>query len=192
MRAEKDQTCSQTIRKRRYSTEIKEGYIRLFWRIVLIVAVGWLLFTQVFLIGQAPDNEMFPAVEAGDLLIGYRLEQNLDRAGELVTVLGEKEDVVVYEVDGKTYVGRILGCETDVITMDDTGTLLVNGTAQTGEIAFPTYAKEGITYPYTVPEGSVFILGDYRTHAKDSREFGPISMEDVKAKVITILRRREL
>lgn len=49
MRAEKDQTCSQTIRKRRYSTEIKEGYIRLFWRIVLIVAVGWLLFTQVFL-----------------------------------------------------------------------------------------------------------------------------------------------
>ena len=56
MRAEKDQTCSQTIRKRRYSTEIKEGYIRLFWRIVLIVAVGWLLFTQVFLIVQAPDN----------------------------------------------------------------------------------------------------------------------------------------
>lgn len=32
MRAEKDQTCSQTIRKRRYSTEIKEGYIRLFLR----------------------------------------------------------------------------------------------------------------------------------------------------------------
>ena len=161
MRAEKDQTCSQTIRKRRYSTEIKEGYIRLFWRIVLIVAVGWLLFTQVFLIGQAPDNEMFPAVD-------------------------------VYEAGGKTHVGRILGCETDVVTMDDTGTLLVNGTAQTGEIAFPTYAKEGITYPYTVPEGSVFILGDYRTQAKDSREFGPISTEDVKAKVITILRRREL
>ena len=104
----------------------------------------------------------------------------------------EKEDVVVYEAGGKTHVGRILGCETDVITMDDTGTLLVNGTAQTGEIAFPTYAKEGITYPYTVPEGSVFILGDYRTHAKDSREFGPISIENVKAKVITILRRREL
>ncbi|OLA74382.1 MAG: signal peptidase I [Ruminococcus sp. CAG:9-related_41_34] len=172
MRAEKDQTCSQTIRKRRYSTEIKEGYIRLFWRIVLIVAVGWLLFTQV---------EMFPAVDAGDLLIGFRMEQNF-----------AKNDVVVYEAGGKTHVGRILGCETDVITMDDTGTLLVNGTAQTGEIAFPTYAKEGITYPYTVPEGSVFILGDYRTQAKDSREFGPISTEDVKAKVITILRRREL
>ena len=181
MRAEKNHTCSQTIRKRRYSAEIKEGYIRLFWRIVLIAVVGWLLFTQVFLISQAPDNEMFPAVDAGDLLIGFRMEQNF-----------AKNDVVVYEADGKTHVGRILGCETDVITMDDTGTLLVNGTAQTGEIAFPTYAKKGITYPYTVPKGSVFILGDYRTQAKDSREFGPISTENVKAKVITILRRREL
>ena len=76
MRAEKDQTCSQTIRKRRYSAEIKEGYIRLFWRIVLIAVVGWLLFTQVFLISQVPDNEMFPAVDAGDLLIGFRMEQN--------------------------------------------------------------------------------------------------------------------
>ena len=31
MRAEKDQTCSQTIRKRRYSTEIKEGVDRGRW-----------------------------------------------------------------------------------------------------------------------------------------------------------------
>lgn len=181
MRTEKKQTCSQTIRKRRYSLEIKKGYIRLFWRIVLIAAAGWLLFTQVFLVGQAPDNEMFPAVEAGDLLIGFRMEQNY-----------AKNDVVVYEAEGKTHIGRVMGCETDVITLDDSGTLLVNGTAQTGEIVFSTYAKEGLTYPYTVPEGSVFILGDYRTQAKDSRDFGPISTEDVKAKVITILRRREL
>ena len=104
----------------------------------------------------------------------------------------KKKDVVVYEAGGKTHVGRILGCETDVITMDDTGTLLVNGTAQTGEIAFPTYAKEGITYPYTVPEGSVFILGDYRTHAKDSREFGPISTRGCKSKSDHYTSKREL
>ncbi len=68
MRAEKDQTCSQTIRKRRYSTEIKEGYIRLLWRVVLIVAVGWLLFTQVFLIGQAPELYTFHALTADRLV----------------------------------------------------------------------------------------------------------------------------
>ena len=86
-----------------------------------------------------------------------------------------------------------MGQETDVITIDDTGQLLVNGTPQTGEIAFPTYAKKGIKkYPYRVPKGCVFLLGDYRTQTKDSRDYGPIKMEDVKAKVITVLRRREL
>ena len=147
----------------------------------MIVAVGWLLFTQVFLIGQAPDNEMFPAVEAGDLLIGYRLEQNL-----------EKEDVVVYEAGGKTHVGRILGCETDVITMDDTGTLLVNGTAQTGEMHFLHMQRKGSHIPTQFRKAVYLFWETTEPMTKDSREFGPISIENVKAKVITILRRREL
>ena len=104
-----------------------------------------------------------------------------------------KNDVVVYKANGKLQVGRILGQETDVITIDDTGQLLVNGTPQTGEIAFPTYAKKGIKkFPNRVPKGCVFLLGDYRTQTKDSRDYGPIKMEAVKAKVITVLRRREL
>ena len=124
---------------------------------------------------------MFPAVKDGDLILGFRLQR------EYV-----KDDVVVYEADGETHVGRIMGRETDVITMDDTGTLLVNGTVQGGEILFPTYPEDGIEYPYTVPEGCVFILGDYRTQSKDSREYGSVPLKNVKAKVITILRRRQL
>ena len=92
--------------------------------------------------------------------------------------------------DGQRRVGRVVARETDVITLDDSGTLLVNGTVQSGEILYPSYAKEGITYPYTVPEGHVFILGDYRTQTEDSRDHGPIPMEDVEAKVVTILRRQ--
>ena len=57
---------------------------------------------------------------------------------------------------------------------------------------YPTYAKDEVKYPYTVPEGMVFILGDYRTQAVDSRDFGAVEQKDVQAKVITILRRRSL
>ncbi|HIU77338.1 MAG TPA: signal peptidase I, partial [Candidatus Pelethocola excrementipullorum] len=121
------------------------------------------------------------AIRDGDFLIGFRLQEDF-----------LKNDVVIYEEDGKLHVGRILGRETDVITMDDTGTLLVNGTVQGGEILFPTYAKDGMGYPYTVSKGCVFILGDHRTQTKDSRDFGCIKLENVKAKVITVLRRRSL
>lgn len=175
-------TCSQMIRKRRIALENKNGYIDLLKHIILVVIAGLILFTQIFYIGQAPDNGMFPAIKDGDLMLGFRLQH---------TFL--KDDVVVYEQDGKMHVGRILGQGTDVITLDDTGTLLVNGTAQSGEILFPTYAKKGIKkYPYTVPDGYVFVLGDYRTKAKDSRDFGCVKVKNVKAKVITILRRRVL
>ena len=49
-----------------------------------------------------------------------------------------------------------------------------------------------MTYPCTVPEGCVFVLGDYRTEAEDSRKFGCIPLENVQAKVITNIRRRAL
>ncbi len=172
---------SDIIKKRRNNLAIKKGYISLFWRLLLLGLVGYLMFTQVFLITRASGNGMFPAIKDGDLIIGFRLQQ------EYI-----KNDVVTYKVKGIRGVGRIIARETDVVTLDDSGSLLVNGTAQTGEIMYPTYAKEGIQYPYRVPEDSVFVLGDYRTQAQDSRDFGPITMDAVEGKVITILRRRGL
>ena len=49
-----------------------------------------------------------------------------------------------------------------------------------------------LSYPYQVPENSVFVLGDYRTRSTDSRLYEAISLDQVEGKVITILRRRGL
>ena len=76
------------------------------------------------------------------------------------------------------------------VRMDDSGTLIINGTTQGGEIMYPTYAKEGMEYPYRVPEGNAFLLGDYRTQTEDSRDFGPVPLNNIQGKVITIVRRR--
>lgn len=179
--AKKKLTLSQIINIRRNRALDTEDSYSLALRIAVFIVAVWILFTQVFLFTQASGSAMFPAVKDGDLLIGFRLQQ------EYV-----KNDVVIFTQDGRTRVGRIAARETDVITLDDSGTVRVNGTGQAGEIIYPTYAKDGITYPYTVPDGHVFILGDYRTQSEDSRDFGPVPMEDLQAKVITILRRRGL
>ena len=174
-------TAADIIRARRIALNTREGYISLFFRVVVLALTAYVIFTQVFLITQNKGQGMFPAIKDGDLIIGYRLQREY-----------AKNDVVVYTVNGEQRVGRIIGRPTDVVTISESGSLLVNGTTQTGEILYPTYAKEGLEYPYKVPEGQFFILGDYRTNAEDSRDHGSVIMEHVKGKVITILRRRGL
>ena len=177
----KKETISGIITARRNRALDRQGYWSLLLRILFLALAGWVMFAQVFLITQVSGNAMFPAVKDGDLVIAFRIQQEY-----------AKNDVVVYTVDGEPHIGRIVARATDTVILDDSGKLLVNGTNQTGEILYPTYAKEGLEYPYSVPEGHVFVLGDYRTQTEDSRDFGSISMENVQGKVITILRRRGL
>ena len=72
------------------------------------------------------------------------------------------------------------------------GAYEVNGAAVGGDILFPTYPRGDLTYPLTIPDGCVYALGDYRTHASDSRDHGLIPLDRVDGKVITLLRRRAL
>lgn len=180
-RNKKDVPLSDIIAKRRTNILLRRGYVSLLFRLVFIAVAGYILFTQVFLITQAHGYDMFPSIRDGDLIIAFRVYDDY-----------QKNDVIVCDIDGKQSVLRILAKETDVVTIGDQGTVMVNGTVQSGDIMYPTYAKEGIEYPFRVPEGTVFVLGDYRTQTKDSRDVGPIPVEEIGAKVITILRRRGL
>lgn len=177
----KNPTNAEIIRKRREDVLVRQDGISLLIRILFLVLAAWFLLTRVFFITQASGNSMFPAIKDGDLIIGFRLQQEY-----------AKNDVVVCQVNGQQYIGRILARQTDTVMLDESGSLLVNGTTQIGEILYPTYAGKGLEYPLTVPENHVFILGDYRTQAVDSRNFGPVPMDQVVGKVITILRRRGL
>ena len=159
----------------------KKEYLKLLVKILALIFAGWLIFTKVFLITQASGEGMFPAVKDGDLLIVYRMQKEY-----------RKNDVVTYQKDGTRFTGRIVAVGTDQVDMDENGKLYINGGVESGEILYPTYASGTLEYPYWVPEKNVYVLGDYRTCTKDSREFGAIALDDVEGKVITVLRRRSL
>lgn len=171
----------EIIASRRAQALDRSDFVSLLLRILFLALAVWLLFTQVFLITQAQGNTMFPSVKDGDLVFGFRLQ------GEYL-----KGDVVIYSYDNQLHIGRIAAGPNDNVDISEDGELLVNGTPQTGEILYPTYSRDGTAQNFRVPEDSVYILGDYRTQSMDSRDFGSIPMEELEAKVITILRRRGL
>ena len=168
-------------RKRKYDLLTRRGYIALGLRLICIAAAVWLVFGQVFLLHRVQGQGMFPAVKDGDLVLAYRLQRDYG-----------KGDVVVYRLDGKLHVGRIGAMGTDVVEIDSDGALTVNGNPQNGQILYPTYPRESMEYPLRVQEGMAFLLGDYRTQTRDSRDFGPIPLDDIQGKVITLVRRRGL
>lgn len=166
------------IHDRRFRLATRRGYWDLAKNVLVMAALVAVALTQVFYITVAKGTDMFPAILDGDILLGYRMETKF-----------LKNDVVVCTVDGKEVVGRVVAREGDNVNITESGTLFVNGTEQTGEIAFPTDPGNQ-TYPYTVPKGCVYLLGDFRTNTTDSRDFGPVPVQNIKAKVVSVFRRR--
>lgn len=156
-------------------------------RIVFLAVAAHLILTFGFLITQCRGQGMFPGIKDGDLCIVFRREaQSL--VGERIV----QDDVVAYQAEGQRRFGRVVAVAGDIVMLDERGELTVNGVAQSQDVPYPTYPREGTEYPLRVPEGCVYILGDYRINVTDSREFGPVSLKNVEGKVITILRRREI
>lgn len=155
--------------------------LALLLRLSAAAAALTVLLGVVLLVTQARGQDMFPAIKDGDLLIAYRLQRRW-----------RQDDIVLYRQGDTLCVGRVAAAGGDVVLLDDSGELRVNGTLHTGEIPYATYPAEGLTYPYTVPEGYLFLLCDHRTQGRDSRHFGAVPEDSVAGKVITLLRRRGL
>lgn len=178
-RSQKSPSAGQIIRRRRQAIETKREYLRLLFRAASLAVILYFIFSEIFMITQVNGNLMFPAVKDGDLLLTYRLQSDYS-----------KNDAVAYDMGAGLKIGRIVALENDVVTIDESGVLLVNGTVQEGEILFATYPGELLEYPYTVPEGCCFLLSDNRAMGDDSRSIGEVPMDYVEGKVIFILRKR--
>ena len=141
---------------------------------LLIIVVALSFFIGVHRIG---DNDMYPAFMDGDLVIIYKL-------GGFYT-----GDVVLYKVDGKTKCGRITAVEGDEVMITSDGQYSINNSIPYERIFYPTLPETGLSYPYKVENEEVFIMGDMRQRAVDSRTYGGIPLDDIKGKIVLLLFR---
>jgi len=149
-------------------------------KIAAIVLVFVLIFTFLYGFQRNTDPDMFPMVKDGDLVLYYRLDKNY--ADEDLLLLKYKED---------TEVRRVVAKAGDTVDIKD-GELVVNGAIQQEPAIYEEtqrYAEE-VSFPLTVGPGQVFVLGDARGNATDSRVYGPVNTKDTLGKVITVIRQR--
>ena len=130
-----------------------------------ILFVVWLMVFRVCGIMRVDGNSMRPACHHG---VGYG------------------DAVILKDASGEYLIKRIAGLPGDVMEVDREGHLTRNGAeVQETDVIFGlSETGDSVDYPYTVPEGSYFFLGDNRPVSLDSRMLGATGREEIKGKVI--------
>lgn len=148
---------------------IKQGRTLYEWVQVLVcvVLVMVLVFTLALRIVRVNGPSMRETLQDGDLLIAVtRLFAGDPQVGDIVIVSKDSFE------NGKPIIKRVIATGGQTVDIDfETGAVTVDGMVpEEPYIREATYLDEGMTFPLTVPEGSVFVLGDNRNNSDDSRD----------------------
>jgi len=169
-------------RERPQTSSLLKDVLYLLLKIAAIITVVLLVFTFMFGLHRGADASMAPAVNDGDLVLFYRLDKTY--------AVG---DALLLEFEGQKQVRRVIAMAGDTVEITEDG-LMVNGALQQEPAIYQTTQRYagGVSFPLTVGESQVFVLGDARENATDSRVYGAVNVKDTVGKIITILRRRSI
>ena len=150
--------------------------------LILFMLVYILCFRVVIVVG----NSMFDTLVDGDYLV---------LISNVFYTEPKHGDIIVASKDsfrgGECIVKRVIATEGQEVDIDfEKGIVYVDGEAlQEDYIYSETKLYEGISFPLTVSEGCLFVLGDNRMDSKDSRspEIGLIDMREVLGKAVFLL-----
>jgi signal peptidase I len=153
--------------------------VRWLAELVAMVALAFLLATMIrtFVVQPyvVPSGSMIPTIEIGDRVLAnkfiYRFRD--PRVGEIV-VLDDPTGSV------PTLIKRVIATEGQVVDIVD-GRVIVDGVPLDEPYTHgrPT-EPQTVPMPYTVPEDSVWLMGDNRTNSQDSRYFGAVPVSEVR------------
>lgn len=143
---------------------------------LLVVAAVSILIATLFLpVLEIHGNSMNPTLNSKDIVVSVKTSKL------------ERGDICCMYYNNHILVKRVIGVAGDEINMDEAGNVYVNG-----KLLDEPYLKEkalgdcDIEFPLTVPEQTVFVLGDNRSTSVDSRNslIGCISVDEIVGKIV--------
>jgi signal peptidase I len=164
------------------ASETTRDLLALLLKIGVAAGIAALVFTFVYGIHRNTDPDMNPAIKDGDLAAFYRLDKDY--------VAG---DLLALSFRGERQIRRVVAVAGDTVDITEDG-LIVNGAMQQEPEIYEKTERyaDGTPLPVTLAEGQVFVLGDSRENATDSRVYGPVNTDDTLGSVIALFRRRAL
>lgn len=152
--------------------------------IAAVVVIAVLLRTFLFVPYEIPSKSMQDTIMPGDMVFSEKVTYYMRQP--------ERGDIVTFtdpEVPTRTLIKRVIATGGQTVDLVN-GEVVVDGAAldepyTKGKPSYPlsrTAVNADISYPYKVPEGSVWVMGDNRTESQDSRYFGAVPVDTISGR----------
>lgn len=126
--------------------------------LIVVAAIAVLLSTFIFSVIQVSGDSMEPTLSDGDVLV--LINSHDYSSGDLCCISWQN----------KLLIKRVIGLPGDSVSIDEQGNVYVNDVLlDEPYIDSKSLGNCDITFPYQVPEGKLFVLGDKRSSSIDSR-----------------------
>ena len=153
-------------RRDQFNRRYKRNKDALEWleSVALAVVAVALVFTFGVRMIRVDGESMLPTLQDGERLLISSLPYE-PSYGDIIII-------DQYTEYGEPLVKRVIGIGGDTIDIDfQAGVVYRNGEPlDEPYTAEPTYLQESVTFPVTVPQGCLFVMGDNRNHSTDSRD----------------------
>ncbi len=146
--------------------------------VAVAIALAWFITNFVVKPYEIPSESMEDTIMTGDRVLSERISYlgTSPAQGDIVTFT----DV---EDSSRVLIKRVIAVAGQQVDLKD-GSVYVDGSKldesyTDDKQSLPLASGHDISYPYTVPEGYIWVMGDNRTNSSDSRYFGAVPVSNV-------------
>ena len=148
--------------------------------LLTLMAVSIFIRTFIFEPVQCIGISMYPTLVGGEGMFTEKLTYTVSAP--------QRDDIIIcrYPYHTEKCVKRVIAVPGDRISISD-GAIYLNGEKLDESAYWDGYIEDSDMPEVTVPERSLFVVGDNRNHSGDSRHVGFIPYCQVKGKVRAVM-----
>jgi len=157
--------------QRRYNTVLKSTVYTLITvaAVAVLVATLWLPVLQIY------GSSMTPTLQDGEIVFSVKTDTM------------EQGDVIAFYYNNKILIKRVIANPGDWVNLTEDGTVYVNDQLlEEPYLTEKAFGDADIEFPYQVPDGKIFVMGDHRATSADSRHtaVGCVAPDQIVGKII--------
>lgn len=142
--------------------------------LLTVAAIAILLATLLLPVLQIYGTSMSPTLVDGEIVISLK-NSDFDR-----------QDIVAFYYNNKILVKRVIAKAGEWVDIDKDGNVTIDGVPLSEPYLIDkAMGDTDISYPYQVPDGKIFVMGDHRSISVDSRSstVGCVAQEQIVGKL---------